>query len=194
MSKRIRTFIAVEVSRAIRVRLVSLQEELAQAAPDAKWVNAQDLHITLKFLGDVDDPDTYSVCKTVQQIAAEAPAFDIVVAGAGGFPNGHRPRVIWAGVRDGARELIAIHQALDRELASQGYAREGRPFTPHLTLARIRRTSSNPRLAAVLRDQAAWEGGRMSVTELQVMASFLSPDGPQYSVLGRAPLGTQDSL
>src|SRR5881296_2667062 len=98
MPNRIRTFIAVEIDRSVRKQLEKLQEALAPTARDVKWVEPENIHLTLNFLGDVDEREVYAVCKTVQEIVAGRPAFEISVAGFGGFPNANRPRVIWAGV------------------------------------------------------------------------------------------------
>jgi 2'-5' RNA ligase len=189
MSKRIRTFIAVELSPPVRDRLVELREALAPAIEEVKWVEPENIHLTLKFLGDVEEGDLYAVCKAAEAVAADRVPFEVVVAGVGAFPNERRPRVIWAGVTAGAAELTAIRDELEAVFAEQGFAREGRSYTPHLTLGRVRRPAPNPRLAPALQQQADWEGGRIMVREIVVVSSQLSPKGPRYAIMGRGRLG-----
>ena len=134
MPKRIRTFIAVEIDRLVRKQLEQLQEILAPSAQEFRWVEPETIHLTLNFLGDVDERDLYAVCKTVQEIVADRDQFEMIVAGVGAFPNTNRPRVIWAGVTHGADELTDIHAALDVALGEQRHPRENRPFTAHFTV------------------------------------------------------------
>ena len=185
MPKRIRTFIAVEIAESVRERLVALQNELRRSAQEVKWVEPENLHPTLKFLGDVDEQDLYTVCKTAEQAVADCSPFEMNVAGVGAFPHTRRPRVIWAGVGQGASELTKIHESLERLFREQGYPREDRPFTPHLTLGRMRQPKPTLQLAAALDKLVNWEGGSTHVREILIMSSQLSPKGPTYTVMGR---------
>jgi 2'-5' RNA ligase len=189
MPKSIRTFIAVEVSPAIRTRLMAVQQELAALAQDVKWVEPENLHVTLKFLGQVDERAVHTVCRLAEEAVAGREPVQITVAGVGAFPNAKRPRVIWAGVTEGGPELIRIHGDLEQALRDEGYPREDRPYTPHITLGRIRQIKPNPQFAAALDEHQTWEGGQTLVRELLVMASQLSSHGPHYVVMGRCRLG-----
>src|SRR5262245_41208000 len=188
MPKRIRTFIAIDVSPAVHRQLVSLQDEFRAVDDDVKWVEPENLHLTLKFLGDVDETDLYAVCKTTAQAVADVPGFSMELSGVGAFPNAGRPRVIWAGVTQGAREVTHIHDMLDRRFVADGYPREDRHFTPHLTLGRVRHQKRTPNLASALNRLSSWEGGVTSVYEILIMASQLSPNGPTHTIMGRGPL------
>jgi 2'-5' RNA ligase len=188
MSKRIRTFIAVEIDASIRKQLVALQGELRGVAEGVKWVEAENLHVTLKFLGDVDETQLYAVCKLAQQSVAGHFAFPMHVCGVGAFPNAGRPRIIWAGIQQGADELRRIYQSLDDAFGHEGYPREDRAFTPHLTLGRARQGTSPQQLAGALAKLKEWEAGKTLVREILVMSSQLSSSGPSYSVMGRARL------
>ena len=188
MPKNIRTFIAVEVSPTIRTRLVAVQQDLAAVAQDVKWVEPENLHVTLKFLGQVDEREVHTVCRLAQEAVSGCEPFQMTVAGVGAFPTAQRPRVIWAGVTEGGPELIQIHGGLEQALRAEGYPREDRPYTPHITLGRFRHITPNPQLAAALDEHAAWDGGQTLVRELLVMASQLSSDGPHYAVMGRCRL------
>ncbi|MFO0844501.1 MAG: RNA 2',3'-cyclic phosphodiesterase [Gemmataceae bacterium] len=108
---RLRTFLAVEVTPSIRDRLGELQETLARSADAVKWVEGENLHVTLIFLGDVDERDVTDVCRAVSKVCAAVPAFSMSVEGVGTFGNPRRPRTIWAGVGRGAAELVAMHGA-----------------------------------------------------------------------------------
>src|SRR5262249_43385610 len=126
MSRRtMRTFIAVALDSAIRNHAVALQGELGQTGMTVKWVEPENLHVTLLFLGEVDARETLDVCRTVQAAAETIPPFDIEVTGVGGFPNLRRPRTLWIGVGQGSAEMIQLHYALERPLLELGcYRRE----------------------------------------------------------------------
>jgi 2'-5' RNA ligase len=186
---RIRTFIAVDPGRAVRDRLVELQQDLGRAGRGMKWVEPENLHVTLLFLGEVDDREVPDVCRAVTDSCAARDAFVLTVAGVGCFGSPRRPRTVWAGLTGGAPELVALHDALEPPLMELGcYRREDRPFTPHLTLGRVQ----GGRVAAGLGDALlrfrGWRGGSTEVHEVLVMSSELRPAGPVYTVLSRAKL------
>jgi 2'-5' RNA ligase len=186
---RLRTFLAVEVGPAIRGRLVELQETLARSADAVKWVEEENLHVTLIFLGEVDERDVVDVCRGVSKVCAEVEAFPMSIEGVNVFGNPRRPRTIWAGVGRGAAELVALHGALEAALVELGcYRREERPFTPHITLGRVSNQSMTEQLPDALQKQASWVGGECEVAKVLVMSSQLTPRGPIYSVLSTARL------
>lgn len=186
---RLRTFIAVEPGKAIRDRLVALQDSLAESSQDVKWVEAENLHVTLLFLGEVVDKEIPKVCAAVSDNVGRHSGFTLSVEKVGCFPNIRRPRVLWAGVGQGAQELCAIHDDLEGPLFELGcYRREDRKFTPHITLGRNRSDGPVDKLAAALSKNADWKGGEVEVREIHVMSSELTPNGPVYTVLSRAKL------
>jgi len=185
---RIRTFLAVDLSNEIRAELVGLQDRLARTGVEIKWTDPENLHITLIFLGEVEDREIPRVCRIAQDIVARRPAFRLTVSGVGCFPHPRRPRIVWAGIGAGSTELVEIHDALETPLLELGYRREERRFTPHITLGRVKGDFSTDRLATVLAKLADWQGGEMAASELLVMSSELTREGPIYTVLGRAPL------
>jgi 2'-5' RNA ligase len=186
---RTRTFIAIDLGKSIRDRLISLQESLAEAGPDVKWVEPDNLHLTLLFLGEVDDRELPAVCRAVQEAVAERPAFEVSVEGAGCFPNPRRPRILWLGIGKGVQEVVAVHDALEEPLLDLGcYRREERKYTPHVTLGRLKGEGrSTDALSRALAKVQGYQAGEATVREIQVIASQLTPAGPNYSVLGRAP-------
>jgi 2'-5' RNA ligase len=186
---RLRTFIAVDLGKSIRDRLVSLQERLAQSGAPVKWVEVENLHVTLLFLGEVEDRDVPAVCRAAADVCREHTPFPLTVEAAGSFPNARRPRVLWAGIGEGTQELCALHDALETPLLELGcYRREERRYTPHITLGRVKSDRPTEKLAAALAKQAGWRGGEIAVQEIQVMSSELKPQGPVYAVLSRARL------
>lgn len=187
---RVRTFIAVEVDRAMGSRLTALQQALARSGDDVKWVEPDSLHLTLLFLGDVDERELPAVCRAVAAVCARRPPFLLALQGVGCFPTLRRPRVVWAGVGTGSAELIALHDALEPPLLDLGcYRREERQYTPHLTLGRVKADGRTDRLTQAIEKQAGWQGGECEVGEVLVMSSQLTPQGPIYSILSTAVLG-----
>lgn len=186
---RIRTFIAVDPGKNIRDRASALQETLARKGADVKWVEPENLHVTLLFLGEVDDRDIARVCRAVAETAARHPAFPLSVETVGCFPNPRRPRVLWAGVGQGAPELCALYDALEVPLVELGYRREERRYTPHLTLGRVTSDRPSDTLTPALAKHTRWKGGEINVREIQVMSSELTSQGPVYAVLSRVALG-----
>jgi 2'-5' RNA ligase len=191
---RIRTFIAVDPGKIIRDRLVSLQKKLAESGADVNWVEQANLHLTLLFLGEVDERDVLDVCRAVSSVTAELPAFTISVEGTGCFPNMRRPRVVWVGLKQGAKEMVALHDALEKPLLKLGcYRREVREYTPHITLGRIRTDLPMTELATGLTKHQTWKGGEAVVNEVHVMSSELKPSGPIYAVLSRGKLDMESN-
>lgn len=186
---RLRTFIAIDLGKAVRDRLVALQTDFAKDTSGVKWVGPDNLHITLLFLGEVDDRELPSLCRAVEDVTQTLPSFTISVEGAGCFPNPRRPHVLWVGVGAGAQEVVALHDALEPPLLALGcYRREDRKYSPHVTLGRLRSQSAPPGFAEALAKRQSWKAGDVVVRDVHVMSSELTPQGPSYSVLSRAKL------
>lgn len=187
---RIRTFIAIDPGDAIGGALAAVQRSLAKEATDMKWVEEDNLHLTLLFLGEVEDRDLLGICRAVEKAAAAQAPFSLEIVGIGCFPNPRRPRIVWAGVGAGSAELIALHDALEPPLLKLGcYRREDRPYSPHLTLGRTRSEQPGEQLARALPKFQKWRGGETTVKEVHVMSSELTPKGPLYTILARSKLG-----
>jgi 2'-5' RNA ligase len=186
---RLRTFVAIDLSKSVRDRAVVLQESLARSAPDVKWVEPQNLHVTLLFLGEVEDRTLPAVCRAVADVCKTHVPFVLTVEGVGCFPSPRRPRVVWIGLGQGTQEVVALHDELEGPLLDLGcYRREERQYTPHITLGRVRGEASADELAAALAKKAGWQGGEVRMGEVLVLSSELTPDGPVYTVLSRAAL------
>jgi 2'-5' RNA ligase len=186
---RLRTFLALDPGKPLHERLLSLQEKLAESGADVKWVESANLHLTLHFLGEVEDRDLAGICRVTSDVAANLERFTVSLHGVGCFPNPRRPRVIWVGVSEGREAVMELHAALEQPLLDLGcYRRESRPFTPHLTLGRVNSDKGSERLTASLAARGNWHGGETSIEEVLVMSSELTRAGPVYTVLGRARL------
>jgi 2'-5' RNA ligase len=186
---RTRTFIGVEISDEIRNNSLALQQTLSKTGAEVKWVSSESMHITLLFLGEVDDRDLHRVCRAVSDIAATEPTFTMRISGVGAFPTLRRPKIAWGGVVDGAQQLRHLYSKLEAKLLDMGcYRKEERDYTPHLTLGRVKGESDGLMLAPELTKRLAWEGGRTVVNELLVFSSELEKNGPVYTVLGRGEL------
>ncbi len=185
----VRTFIAAEVSAEVRAGVGRLIAELAQHNAAVKWVDEQNIHLTIKFLGDVQYVMLNDICRAVAAAVRDFEPFSIRCTGLGAFPRLSRPRTLWVGLEDEEGQLKQLSAAVEKALAKLRFRRESRPFHPHLTIARIRdgrRVGDFPQLLA--------EGdfsvtASFTVEELVVFSSDLSPEGPVYTPVGRAPLG-----
>jgi RNA 2',3'-cyclic 3'-phosphodiesterase len=190
MKKTFRTFVAVEISQAIRARAAELIAALGGTTADVKWVEPHNLHLTLKFLGEVHEREITDVCRAVQRGAAQIEPFELEVRGAGAFPTAARPRTVWLGAGEGAEQMVTLHDRVEDPLADLGYRAEHRRFQSHLTIGRVR--GAGPGIAdlgTLLQQNAQFTAGRMTVGKLTVFSSTLTSTGPIYEVLGTGPLG-----
>ncbi len=186
-----RLFVAAEIGDALAGRAAELIRELqkrtAAAAPHARvtWLTVDRLHITIRFIGEVDDARGAAIRAALESPLDVTP-FDLTLAGAGAFPKGDRPRVLWAGIERGGAELIEVERDVTSRLATLGIPGEDRPYSPHLTLARVRD-------AAGLRSTVLFDGledrpiGTTRVDAITLFQSRLSPNGPTYLPLLRTP-------
>ncbi|HSA56751.1 MAG TPA: RNA 2',3'-cyclic phosphodiesterase [Gemmatimonadaceae bacterium] len=185
-----RAFLALNLDGELRERLHRDTAALRAAAPDATWVRAENLHLTLKFLGDVDPPHARLLADTLQATVARHPVIQATLAGAGAFPDLRRPRVIWIGARDQSA-LKALAADVDRACAAAGFPPEARPFSAHVTLGRVKRPLGRDAagaLASAAHAVAASYPVRLGSVDL--MQSELAPGGSRYSVVASLPLGS----
>ena len=131
-----RLFVAIGLPREVQQKLEEMQTQLKRFARDAKWVKVAGIHLTLKFLGYVEPSRIQTIYETLRPIAFATSSIPIEVFGCGFFPNPQRPNVLWTGVR--AKELAPLQQHVEDAMATLGFEKEKRPFSPHLTLARFR--------------------------------------------------------
>lgn len=180
---------AILLDDAIRGKLGAAIDELKLTARDVAWVATGNLHLTVKFLGEVAEDRIETVAGALTGAVVGVDAFDARVEGLGAFPSATRPRVVWAGVTVGAGTMANLAGRVDEALTALGFAREGRPFSPHVTLGRVRQPGRIPALTEALRDAAGRGFGRLRVARVTLMRSELSPRGARYTELAAASLG-----
>jgi 2'-5' RNA ligase len=183
VSALIRSFIAVPLPPEVKERLAEAQRRLQPMAPDVKWVAADSFHITLKFLGGVAPDRLQETWREVTAGLQGATGFTLHLVGAGAFPSATRPRVVWAGIAQGAEELARLAARTERACAACGFDPENRPFRAHVTLGRVREPAPNPQLAEQLAALAATDFGTAPVDRVILMRSDLTPQGAKYTVL-----------
>jgi 2'-5' RNA ligase len=186
----VRSFLAVLLPEPVRGAIDEVAGILRQAGAPVAWVRAENLHLTLRFLGAVDEARLGCAREALEAVAEQAPPFAVVLGGLGGFPSRRAPRVVWVGVEAGGSALGALHARIEAALERCGFAREGRPFQGHVTLGRARDPRGAPALAEALAAAAA-QGprfGEVPVEAVCLMRSDLHPTGARYTVLARAAL------
>jgi 2'-5' RNA ligase len=192
MKQTVRTFVAIEISEPVRRAAAKLIETLGTAAADVKWVDPQNLHLTVKFLGDVSLKETARICQAVQKAAAEVEPFELALGGVGAFPKIERPRTIWIGGHceaGGTDTMSLLHEKIEQRLAKLGFRKDSRRFQAHLTIGRVHRGSGMADLAQLIQENAGLQFGKTTVREAVVFSSELTRKGPTYHPLGRATLG-----
>jgi 2'-5' RNA ligase len=184
----IRTFICIEIPESVKDRIAELQRHLRQIDSRVSWTKPSNIHLTLKFLGDVDPPRIERVRQAAERSAISISPFEIEVGGAGCFPSPRAPRVLWVGLATIPDSLKQIHERLEEELSREGFPRESKRFSPHLTIGRVRDPRNGSRLAEELQARG-FESENFQARELIVMKSELKPSGSVYTPQARITLG-----
>ena len=187
-----RAFIAIEIpneiKKAIAVQTAELQTQCGRAV---RWVTPDNMHLTLKFLGELKETKVGLVSQVISQTCPLFAPFDILVSGSGCFPTVQRPSVIWAGLKNPA-ELLNLQRKMESELARQGFPAEERPFSAHLTIGRVRSqvgTDEMKELQVVLKAMQIAEIGKFSASAVTLFKSELQPAGAIYTSLFKTQLG-----
>ncbi|HJX12643.1 MAG TPA: RNA 2',3'-cyclic phosphodiesterase [Dehalococcoidales bacterium] len=189
----IRSFIAVELTPEIKLALARLQDHLkAGYRAPVRWVAPENIHLTLKFLGNVSPGLTGSVTTALEKAAAGMRPLHLEVTGLGVFPNPRRVQIVWVGMAGELESLGRLQQRIESGLAHLGFKAESRPFTPHLTLGRVRESATpdeRQELGWFIAKSTFQGGGPLEVGAVYLMRSRLTPEGPVYSRLGSVRLG-----
>jgi len=189
MQRTVRTFVAIEISPEVRTRARKLMDQLQQVDAKIRWVDPAQLHLTLKFLGEIDLLEIPQVCKVVEQVASATPPFSLRVASAGAFPDLVRPRTVWLGIEEDNDEIIALHAQLETALESLGFRSEKRRFRPHLTIGRVRGEGPGvAELARLLEENRDYFSGVIDVDAVVVLSSEQQRGAQVYEALGTATL------
>ena len=181
-----RVFCAVELPVAVRTRLEKHVAQLRRDVPDAaaSWSRVENIHLTLKFFGNVEVKRIEKISEVAQRVAKQFSRFRISVGETGVFPRPSRPQVLWIGVNDPSGQLSALQEKFETECAAEGFAKEDRAYHPHLTIARLRK----PEGARDLADthlQMQFDSIEVNVEELVLFRSELSPKGARYTPISR---------
>ncbi len=184
----IRTFIAIETPIALKDTISKTQRELMKIrGANVAWVRPEGIHLTLKFLGDVDPQNIPHLVSKVKDSCVERQPFSIHTTSTGGFPRLAHPRVLWLGVSP-TKELLSLQAAIDMALTDLGFKPEDKAFHPHLTIGRVKSLSRDCALPQIFQSlefaQVEWV-----VSEVRIMSSVLKPTGAEYSVLDSINLG-----
>lgn len=185
----IRAFLALDIDEQTRGRLGDPQRRLGQPGSKIKWVAAENLHVTLQFLGGVAAETLTEVCSATERVASRIEPFDFHVRGVICVPPRGRVRMLWAGATEPAGRLVSLYEKLADALAPLGFEKENRPFKPHITLARIKFAPDDTQLRDAAGQYAETQFGTVLAEELVVYSSQLKPDGPVYTPIARAKLG-----
>ncbi|GAB4143186.1 MAG: RNA 2',3'-cyclic phosphodiesterase [Planctomycetaceae bacterium] len=181
----VRTFIGIGVTPTAEINRVLRQ--LKKMGDAIRPVSVEQLHLTLKFLGDVFFSSIPDLCRAVEESAAQFPVMELRMSGLGAFPRKERPSVIWAGF-DAAESLVELAADVEARCEALGWAAEQRPYHPHLTLARVRRKPPDA-LAKLFAEHAETDFGTLEIDSVQVYQSERSSSGSQYTVLSSSDLG-----
>lgn len=178
----IRTFLAFDTPETVKESILSVQTELKRSGLSASWESRGKLHVTIKFLGNVESGILGDVIARCESICTSYPPFVVVYAGIGAFPSPRHPRVLWAGCENPDGTLDSLKRDLDAGLTSFGFPVESRTFRPHVTVCRIRDERKAGNLTPML-ESLTFEPRSSAVDGIIVMKSVLEPQGARYSAL-----------
>jgi 2'-5' RNA ligase len=183
-----RCFVAVALPPSVRALLVRVQEALRRADAHVKWVEEENLHLSLKFLGDLDEDAVATLKGALSIEALQWPRMDLTYQGIGTFPERGVPRVVWAGCAGDLPRLAALAGAVERCAEQVGVPRERHPFAAHLTLGRVKSDRNVKRLLAAIDNQRNVALGRDDVKEFVLYKSILGDKAPVYEAIATFPL------
>ncbi|HAH21133.1 MAG: 2'-5' RNA ligase [Omnitrophica WOR_2 bacterium GWF2_43_52] len=177
-----RTFIAIELEEKIKEFLSKIQAELKKLDEDIKWVTPHNAHLTLKFLGEVEEQKIPKIIQLLKEIACAAKPFTIEIKDIGSFPNLKSPRVIWVGVEKGKEELTRLAHTVEDALVSLKFPKESRAFSTHFTLGRVKHIKDTQGFQKEV-EQIQFPLLAQEVTSVTLFKSTLTPKGPIYEKL-----------
>jgi len=188
----LRTFIAVDFPIEIKEKIIEITAYFQSKLPPAqiKWVEPDHMHLTLKFMGETPHDKLVQIKQSIHQVISVFPSFEIEIKALGMYPNNQRPRVIWLGI-NAENYLILLHNQLDQALKGEGIKSDRRPFSPHLTIGRVRRNADQEsiiQIGKILSQFKIASLGRIKIDEILYYQSVLTPQGPIYTILQSTPL------
>lgn len=188
MAKTQRTFIAVSIPEQVARFIQNVQNRLRSSLPEIRWVAVKNIHLTLKFLGEIDPGQNEGIVAQMEEAALCAPPFSLSVKGVGVFPNHRQARVLWVGLAGDMDRLASIHAGLEKGLESVGFPRDRRSFSPHLTIGRSRRQIHPESIEKALRTMGEDDHETFMVERIGLYKSVLKPTGAEYTLLHASKL------
>jgi len=183
----LRTFIALDMPAEIKAALANYVQSLKSLRGRVSWTKPENLHLTLKFLGDTPAARIEEIAAALQEIAAATPSFSATVTGAGAFPNDEKPRVLWVGLSEPTGTLLKLAQAIDERMHRYGFEKEKRALAPHLTIGRVKEV----RIPEIIRGlkEKPFAARPAQFNEIIFMQSKLHTAGSNYTALRKLALG-----
>jgi 2'-5' RNA ligase len=179
----VRCFIAIKLPDEVRTQIESQIQELNHFTKMVRWIKADSLHLTLKFLGEIEADRVEQVKSTLERVKGVVPPFDLRFNGSGCFPGRKRPRVFWLGLdKEGVVPLSELQSWLEDQLWQVGFEKENRKFTPHLTIARVKGDENFSDLYSYI-DNHLFTGKKFNVDKIYLIRSYLRPTGAAYKEL-----------
>ena len=179
----LRTFVALPLDSHIVTSLQDLHQKLQSLPVDVKWVKPHSIHVTIKFLGDVEEAHLDSIYEAIHQGVSGVKPWRVGVKHIGTFPGMRNPRVVWVGLDDPTGTIMTVQDQVQAELVKIGFEKERRAFTPHLTVGRVRTPKGKKDLVSFLLDEREREFGEMQVNRVVLYKSDLKPTGAEYTAL-----------
>ena len=183
MNQPIRCFIAIEIPDTIQNQFARIQGTLRKQIQKASWVKPNNVHLTLKFLGDVAPNDLEFIGQAIERVASRHRSFSLRIGGLGAFPNFARPRVVWLGAKVGGERVSSLAHDINTALSGCGFPPDIKKFNPHITLARLKERIDLRPYADQYRQYDRINGAEMSVNSISLIQSRLAPTGAIYSTL-----------
>ncbi len=180
---KIRSFLAIDLPAEIVEGIREIQDHLKQSGPYVKWVRPENIHLTLKFFGDIDEKAIDEISTVLDGVVSKTNAFDLEVRDVGVFPNTSRPRVVWVGTESRDRTINILQKEIDATLKTMGFEPEDRAFRPHLTMGRVKSLKDKRLLIAQMEKFKGFDMGSFRVEHLFLIKSDLRPTGAVYTKL-----------
>lgn len=185
-----RSFIAIELPETIQSALSDIQTDFKKTDVDVRWVRPENIHLTLKFLGTIEESMVISITDVLQKASGNYRTFTLTLSGVGVFPNVRSPRVVWVGMNESS-VLTELQADIEDGLASLGFEREKRKYTAHLTLGRFKSSRGKSILKEKIETYRERVTGSFDVGTISLMKSDLGPSGAKYTRVAEARLGKE---
>ncbi len=187
MVEKVRSFICLEISDGARREIGRVVSELRRRPADISWVRPESIHLTLKFLGDIDSSLISTLASLLEDVASRIEPFTLRLGGGGAFPNTKGPRVLWVGVEGDLETLNELRSLVEGQSKEHGFLPEAKPFRPHVTIGRVRRPQGSGDVARLL-TEASLNAPPFQISEIILMMSELAPGGAFHTPMARALL------